>query len=137
MPKYSENKELDFKLNGFGKQKVFTEAEASSRQILSLLFMRPGDYPSLPNMGINISKEIRYKDMDYITGNVLKEKIVEQIRKYAAQVEMEDLEITPVKYKGQYFVMLVFKLVAERTITIAMTRKKKVSSLIDVQVQFD
>ena len=137
MPSYSQNKELDFKINGFGKQKVFTEAEASSRQILTLLFMRPGDYPSLPNMGINISKELRYKNMDYITGGALKEKIERQIREYAAQVELEDLTIEPLKYKGQYYVLLHFKLRAEKTITIALTRKKKVSSLFDVKVQFN
>lgn len=135
MPKY-ERKELDFKLNGFGRQKVFTEAEAYARQLVTLLFMRPGDFPSIPKLGINITKEVRYKNMDYVTGGALKEKIMEQIRTYADQIDVVDLSIDSVKYKGQYYVLFNFQLQAEKTITIAMT-KNKISSLFDYRVEFN
>lgn len=131
-----ERKELDFKLNGFHRQKVFTEAEAYARQLLTLLFMRPGDYPSLPEMGINIPKEVRYKNMDYVTGGALKEKIMKQIREYASQIDVKDLSIDSVKYKGQYYVLFNFQLQAEKTITVAVT-KNKVSSLFDYKVDFN
>lgn len=132
---YKDNKELDFDLDGFGRQKVLTEAESAYRQILLLLFLRPGDYPSLPEMGINISKEIRYKNMDYVLGTTLKEKIVDQIRKYAPQVDMVDMNIWNSRYKGEYYVILDFELQAERTISIAMTRKS--TSLLDIKVEFN
>lgn len=128
-------KELDFELNGFGEQKYLTEAQSAAKQILMLLFMRPGDYPSLPDLGINISKEIRYKYMDDIVGGALKEKITTQIRKYCSNVELEDLSITSVKYRGQYIVLLDFKLKAEKTITVALTHVT--SSLLNYKVDFN
>ena len=135
MPKfYKDNKELDFKLDGFGKQKVLTEAESMYRQLLLLLLLRPGDYPSMPEMGINISKEIRYKDMDYVLGNTLKEKIVTQIRTYAPQIELLDLNIWYSRFKGEYYVILDFILAAEKTISIALTRKN--AKVLDIRVEF-
>jgi len=132
---YKENKELDFDVNGFGRQKVLTEAEAAYRQILLLLFLRPGDYPSLPEMGIHISKRIRYKNIDYVTGTTMKEEITKQIRTYAPQVELVNLDIWSAKYKGEYYVILDIELAAEKTLSIAMTRKS--TSLIDVRVEFN
>lgn len=132
---YMNNKELDFCLDGFNRQKVLTEAESAYRQILILLFLRPGDYPSLPDMGINISKEIRYKNMDHVAGGELKERIVEQIRKYAPQVDLIDLNIWTARYKGEYYVILDFELQAEKTISIAMTRKS--TQILDIKVEFD
>lgn len=131
---YLNNKELDFCLNGFGKQKVLTEAESSYRQILLLLLLRPGDYPSIPDMGIDISREVRYKNMDYALGNGLKEKIVNQIRRFAPQVDMIDLNIWCSRYKGEYYIILDFELEAERTISIAMTRKS--TKMLDIRVEF-
>lgn len=128
-------KELDFDLDGFGEQKYLTEAQSAAKQILMLLFLRPGDYPSLPDLGINISKEIRYKYMDVITGGTLKEKITTQIRKYCSNVDMKDLTIYSTKYNGQYIVILDFELQAEKTITIALTHVS--NSLLNFKVEFN
>lgn len=133
---YTDNNELDFKLNGFGEQKVFREAEAVYHQLLLLLFFKPGDYPSLPKMGVNISKQIRYKRLDYLVGNSLKELIMQQIREYLTQIDVEELNIWSSVYKGEYYVILDFILSAEKTISIAMTRKSS-SNFIDVKVEFN
>lgn len=128
-------KELDCDIDGFGEQKYLTEAESAAKQILMLLFLRPGDYPSLPDLGINISKEIRYKDMDDITGGTLKEKITSQIRKYCSNVDLVEMTITSVKYMGQFVVLLDFELKAEKTITVALTHVS--SSLLNFKVEFN
>lgn len=133
---YKDNNELDFSLNGFGQQKVFTEAEAVYHQILLLLFLRPGDYPSLPEMGINISKQVRYKNLDFLVGNELREFIVKQIREYLTHIDLDDLNIWSAKYKGEYFIVLDFKLRAEKTISVALKRRSS-SKLIDVSVEFN
>lgn len=128
-------KELDFDLDGFGEQKYLTEAQSAAKQILMLLFLRPGDYPSLPELGINISKEIRYKYMDVITGGSLKERITTQVRKYCSNVDMTSLTIYSTKYNEQYIVILDFELQAEKTITIALTHVS--NSLLNYKVEFN
>lgn len=128
-------KELDFELDGFGAQKYLTEAQSAAKQILMLLFLRPGDYPSMPDLGINISNEIRYKYMDVITGGTLKEKITTQIRKYCSNVDLVDLTIYSTKYDGQYIVILDFELQAEKTISVALTHVS--NSLLNFKVDFN
>lgn len=128
-------KELDFRLDGFGEQQYLTEAMSSAKQILLLLFMRPGDYPSMPELGINISKEIRYKDLDVITGGKLRQDIMNQIKTYSPNVGLEDLTIHSTNYKGQFILIMDFQLVAEQTISIALTENRK-RSIIDFKVEF-
>ena len=132
---YKNNKELDFNINGLGKQKVLTEAESAYRQLLLLLLLRPGDYPSKPEMGIHISKRIRYKNLDHIVGGAMKEDIIHQIREYAPEIDMVDMNIMQARYKGEWYVILDFNLVANKTISIAMTRKS--TKLLDIKVEFD
>ena len=65
-------KELDFDVDGFGNQKYLTDAESAAKQILIMLFLRKGDYPSMPELGIDISKYVRFKNMDMVNGGALK-----------------------------------------------------------------
>lgn len=127
---------MEFDINGLGKQKVLTEAESYYKQLLLLLFLRPGDYPSLPDLGVNISKEIRYKNMDHLTGGYLKDKIVTQIRKYAPEIDLQDMNVLQAKYKGEWYLILEFHLLAQKTISIAMTRRPTALGL-GVTVEFD
>jgi hypothetical protein len=128
-------KELDFELDGFGEQKYLTEAQGAAKQILMLLFLRPGDYPSLPKAGINISRDLRYKQMDLIVGGALKEKITDQVQKYCPNIELEEVKIYSTKYKQQYIVIIDFLLKAEKTISVALTQVS--SSLINFKVDFN
>lgn len=128
-------KELDFELDGFGEQKYLTEAQSAAKQILMLLFLRPGDYPSMPDLGIDIPRQIRYKNLDSVTGGTLKENITSQIRKYCSNVDLKDLTIYSTKYMGQYVVILDFELQAEKTISIALAHVT--NALVDFKVEFN
>lgn len=128
-------KELDFELDGFGEQKYLTEAQSAAKQILMLLFLRPGDYPSMPDLGIDIPRQIRYKNLDSVTGGTLKENITSQIRKYCSNVDLKELTIYSTKYMGQYVVILDFELQAEKTISIALAHVT--NALVDFKVEFN
>ena len=52
--KNSTVNEMDFKLDNFENQKIYTGALAIAHKIKNLFFLRPGDMPSLPKAGINI-----------------------------------------------------------------------------------
>ena len=48
--------ELGLELNKFNKPATYTEYQALARLVINLLFLKPGTYPNLPEMGINIEQ---------------------------------------------------------------------------------
>ena len=52
--------ELTFGIDNFGKQNMLSKSESVAQVLINLLFMRPGQMPSLPHLGINI-KQYLYK----------------------------------------------------------------------------
>lgn len=106
--------EMDFSLDAFNNQKVYVGAMAYAHKIKNLLFMRKGDFPSDPDMGINI-QSIRYKDMDTLAAGTLKENLSAQISAYVIDISSEDISISVNKYNGQYYLLIGIKLTQLQT----------------------
>lgn len=128
-------KELDFDVDGFGNQKYLTDAESAAKQILIMLFLRKGDYPSMPDLGIDISRYVRFKNMDMVTGGALKERITTQMNQYCPGVQLKDVVVYATKYKGQPVLIIDFEVEAEKTISIALTQATK-KKTINFKVDF-
>lgn len=118
--------ELDLSLNYFKEQKTYEGVMGKAQDIKNLLFMRPGDFPSIPNMGINISS-IRFEDIDILTAGELKDKIKSQISSYISNVPLDDVDISISKVKGMYVLFIDIKLFADNkymTASYALAQKK-------------
>ena len=103
--------EMDFSLDAFNNQKVYVGAMAYAYKIRNLLFMRPGDIPSIPEAGLNI-QSIRFQDMDVLATGELKEKISTQISLYVYDITTDNIDISVNKYNGQYYLSVhLFNLV--------------------------
>ena len=63
--------EVDFGFDNFGKQKILSNKDSIAQLFRNLLFLVPGQLPSLPHIGINITKYI-YKLVDDINLENLK-----------------------------------------------------------------
>ena len=50
------NVDPTYGLNDFSKPKVLSEAETYVRNLLTILFGKPGFYPSIPNLGMDIKQ---------------------------------------------------------------------------------
>lgn len=105
-------KELDLSLNNFKEQKTYSGAIGKAKDIQNLLFMKPGDFPSVPDMGINISS-IRYKDIDSLTSGDLRETIRSQINKYITAVPLENIVISKAKINNTYVLFIDITLYAD------------------------
>lgn len=105
-------KELDLSLNNFKEQKTYSGAIGKAKDIQNLLFMKPGDFPSVPDMGINISS-IRYKDIDSLSSGDLREKIRSQINKYITAVPLENIVISKAKINNTYVLFIDITLYAD------------------------
>ena len=66
--------ELDFSLDNFHKQKVFKNSKAYVQMIQRLMFMKKGTYPTIPDMGIDISS-YRFAELDTLAAGDLKDII--------------------------------------------------------------
>ena len=114
-PKISE---LDFKLNDFRRQKVLTDDDAIVQLIRRLLIMRKGSYPSDPDMGVDLAS-YRFIDIDTLVAGELQSAIRDQISKYIPRANVEDIQISKLKYKNDFILYVDIKLISSKTKTIS------------------
>lgn len=69
--------DLTFELNEFHKPRIRSELEMIKNIVLFILFSKPGQYPSLPTIGLNIEDRL-YSFYDEIDEVELKNEIIKQ-----------------------------------------------------------
>lgn len=92
--------DLTFELNEFGQPKLRSEIEVIKDAILFILFATPGQYPSLPTIGIDIQSLLysRYEEIDV---DSLKQKIIQQCNAVGVYFNNGSVAIRKTKYKGE------------------------------------
>lgn len=73
----SSGLDTSFSLNKFSAPKLITADELAKNIIFFILFSKPGAYPSLPMIGMNIQQYL-YNFYDEIDVDLIKNKLVEQ-----------------------------------------------------------
>ena len=73
-------------VNNFNETKVLTEAETLVNNILMILFGKPGFYPSIPWLGMDIQQYL-YKFEDEIDDLKIKSKLASQCREFLPNIE--------------------------------------------------
>lgn len=89
-----------FELNEFNNPRIRSEIETVKNIILTILFMKPGQYPSLPQIGIDIESML-YSFYDEINTEDLKQKIIVQCEALGVFFNKGNIGILKTKYKGQ------------------------------------
>ena len=97
--------DLDFTLNAFRKQKVYTDSEAYGRMSKRLLFMRKGDFISDPNMGIGLSS-YRFRDLDHLLAGSLRDEILNQHNTYIKGIVTTDVVLSKTKYQNDFILFI-------------------------------
>ena len=91
----------------FNKTKVLSETETYVNNILTILFGKPGFYPSIPTLGMDISQYL-YKFEDEINVDRIKAILANQCSEFLPLVESGDIDIIKTTYMGRS--MLIFQL---------------------------
>lgn len=94
-------------VDAFNKPKILTEAETYVKNILMILLGKPGFYPSIPKLGMDITQEL-YKFEDEINTDYLKATLVSQCEEFMPLIENESMDILTTVYQGN--TMLIFQL---------------------------
>lgn len=87
-----------FALNDFSQPKLRSELELVKNTLLYILFTKPGQYPSLPNIGLDI-ETLLYNFYDEIDVNEFIKDIAAQCNALGAYFNDGTIQIKKVRYK--------------------------------------
>ncbi len=85
--------ELGMSTDDFGQQKVYNEKESIVQTILNILFMKPGNLPNLPHIGLDISQYL-YQHEDGIDTWELRTQITSQCSELLPYLISGDVVVT-------------------------------------------
>lgn len=94
-----------FAVNDFDNPRVLSTLESFVTDVLMILFGRPGFYPSIPSLGMNI-QQYMYKFDDEVSTEDLKVKLAKQCDDFSDTIDTGNLDVVSTKYKGN--LMLIF-----------------------------
>lgn len=97
--------DTSFAIDAFGKPRIVSEAELIKNVVMFVLFARPGQYPSLPNIGLDIQSML-YSFYDEIDNNDLRDKIINQCGALGLYFDSGNINVRKVIYRGKPSLMI-------------------------------
>lgn len=94
-----------FDNNGFNEPLYYNESETVARNILFVLFGKPGFYPTMPTLGMNIQR-LLYNFEDEIDVNSIKVKLMSQCSAFYNTIADNSFDISKV-VKNNRMVLLI------------------------------
>lgn len=98
-------KDVGYGLDDFQRMKVYSESESIARYILTILLTRPGNYPGLPHIGLNV-KQLLYDDLNEFNATTLKEQIYDQCSALLPHIIGDDVYAGLIEYNGTTFLLI-------------------------------
>ena len=117
-------KEPSFGRDVFHGAKYHNETETVANAILNLLFGKPGYFPSMPELGINIQQYL-YQFWDEVDPNLIKARIVSQCTFFQEFVDDGTLNVIKSSYQKKPMLLVVLPVVIKNNtehLAIAITQ---------------
>lgn len=131
----ANKKELGLSTNVFNKATEYQGKTAWFQLILNLIFLRPGTYPSIPNMGVGI-QDYDYEYIDDVKDNI-RNKIEEQVSLFLPDVPLASVEVTSVEYEGKSILLIVISLDDNGQIVTGAVASEITNRLIDFDISWN
>ena len=131
----ANKKELGLSTNVFNKATEYQGKTAWFQLILNLIFLRPGTYPSIPNMGVGI-QDYEYEYIDDVKDNI-RNKIEEQVNLFLPDVPLASVEVTSVEYEGKTILLIVISLEDNGQIVTGAVASEVTNHLIDFEISWN
>jgi hypothetical protein len=97
--------DASFALNDFGKPRILSEATLIKNVVLFVLFAKAGQYPSIPNIGLDI-QNLLYSYFDEIDNNDLRDKIISQCNALGAYFDSGNINVRKIIYRNKPSLMI-------------------------------
>ena len=131
----ANKKELGLSTNVFNKATEYQGKTAWFQLILNLIFLRPGTYPSIPNMGVGL-QDYEYEYIDDVKDNI-RNKIEEQVNLFLPDVPLASVEVTSVEYEGKTILVIVISLEDNGQIVTGAVAAEVTNHLIDFEISWN
>lgn len=92
--------DVTFDLNEFGKPRICSNIETIKNALLFILTTKPGQYPSLPMIGLEI-ENLLYSFYDEIDEKEIENQIVQQCKHLGVFFQNSTIMIKKIKYHDQ------------------------------------
>lgn len=103
-----------FGADAYNRPKVLNESQTIVYNILTLLFGKPGFYPSIPTLGMNIQQYL-YSFEDDFDVEFLKSQLTTQCKDFIDQVYDGTFDIIKSNYNGQPLLIFVLPTIITNT----------------------
>lgn len=90
--------DLSFEVNAFKQPRIISDLETVKNIILFILFAKPGQYPSMPDIGLDI-ESLLYSHYDELDTEELKDMIIAQCSAMKYYLTTGSVTITKKMYK--------------------------------------
>lgn len=95
-----------FELNEFNQPRIRSEIETVKNTILFILFAKPGSYPSIPYLGMDIQNTL-YSFYDELDTSKMEDDLIQQCEALQVFFNKGDIGIKKIKYKGKIPSLLI------------------------------
>jgi hypothetical protein len=107
-------------LNNFKREKILSESETLVKNVMSILLGKPGFYPSLPSLGMNIGEKL-YMFEDDVDTNEVKAALVSQCKDFMPYIQSGDIDVATSTYKGHLVLLFLLPvIIQEKKVSIAL-----------------
>ena len=103
-----------FGMNSFNTPKFYNESVTTAKNIITILEGRPGFFPSLPDLGMDIKRSLIYKDIDEIDTEAIKVELVRQCDQFITNVRDGTFDVQKMVYQERPLLIFVIPVTIER-----------------------
>lgn len=101
-------KEVDFGFDDFGKPKVLTAADSIANLLINILFLKPGQIPSQPYLGININQYLYSFSDETIDSATLRTMLTDQAPYLLQYIDMANLQVNTITDERGQGILYIF-----------------------------
>lgn len=114
-------------VNDFNRPKVLAEDETYVNNLLMILFGKPGFYPSIPYLGMDVGSML-YMFEDEINVDKIKTDLAYQCLDFLPLIDNGDLDVVVTTYKGRTMIIFQLPIIYKKkttTLTVGVTLNDK------------
>ena len=102
-----------FGVNDYDRPKVLSTMESYVTDILMILFGKPGFYPSIPTLGMDIGS-LLYKFEDEVSAEELKTELENQCHEFSKEIDTGDMDVVTTTYKNHLMIIFILLKMKEK-----------------------
>lgn len=129
--------EITFELDNFQKPHRLSLKDTVVQSLINLFFMRPGNLPSKPHIGLNIPQYLYATELTF-NAEEIKAQIYNQCSEIISYISLGEIAVMVTTYKGQDLLLfsIPIKGIEEDEVTLLLGLTNT-NSVVDVLYQFE